>query len=770
MQRYWRARARAAWEGRAMRRWAYWCVLLPGLASAQPFERTEQREPCRNFVPTRQPLFGELHLHTQYSADAATLDTRNTPRDAYRFAKGDLVGLPPFVDTRTNLTPDPTLDQPWVVSPHPYCLPPARCEHTATRTVQLPPGRALDFAAITDHAETIGEDNICFFEGNLACDEDDDCPEGQTCILSGRCVPRGYLSPVCILVRQEPTTLFSELGTVLFSNYVTAETPQRFPFCSVPGGGGDGTCIFQAKNVWEQIIADAEEAYDRSEACRFTSFVAYEYTAMPAMGRCAVDHEPCFADADCRPGVRCETDIGGGNNLHRNIIFRNANVPDLPVSYMEEPTGCGDGLMCRLAGQGGALASPAALLRTLARQCNASNGCDFLSIPHNSNMSGGAMFLTPANEAEATIRAEREPLVELFQIKGSSECRFDARRPGAWGTFDELCAFEAVSFNKLGGPFLPDPGPRDILPGSFVRNALKLGLQYEQSHGINPYRLGFVGGLDNHNGTPGASEASMYAKAAAHGNESFVVSGQALNETYFLGYETNGGGLTGVWAEENSRDSIFAALQRRETWATSGTRPVVRFFGGFDLPENICRGDFVRKGYRRGVPMGGTIEGPGDGSPPTFAVAATMDPGWPGHPGTKLQLLQIVKGWVDEAGETHEQVFTIDGDPSVGNDVDLRTCRTSRRGMASACAVFTDPDFDPDQHAFYYARVVENPSCRWNQYYCASRGIDCSRPSRASEELVAYTEFEYMQCCGDAVPKTVQQRAWTSPIFYEPGE
>jgi len=492
---------------------------------------------------------------------------------------------------------------------------------------------------------------------------------------------------------------------------------------------------------------------------------------------------PCWADSDCPATAPvCGANPGGSNNLHRNIIFRTASVPKLPVSTVETPTGCGTGSDCEAyqgpngnfppgafsTANGVALGSPQIMLKTLSEQCNAGNNCEFLSIPHNSNVSGGAMFLAPESPEDARVRNELERLVEIFQIKGGSECRFSAQHPGLWGTFDELCAFENVSFAKLGGPFIPDPDATDIPPNSFVRNALKSGLQYEQKQGINPFQLGFVGGTDNHNGTPSDTDAAQYAKTGAHGDLSFAESGAALNETFFLGLEANGGGLTGVWAEENTRDAIFAALKRRETFATSSTRPVVRLFGGFQLPANMCKqGDFAAQGYANGVSMGGTLTGAGARTAPRFAVAAMMDPGWPGHPGTPLQRIQIVKGWVDKNGESHEAVYDVAGGANNAT-VDLASCKARGPGHADLCAVWSDPAFDREERAFYYARVLENPSCRWNQYYCNARGVDCRKPPKTKGDQPRYTEWEYQQCCGSAVPKTVQQRAWTSPIWYTP--
>jgi hypothetical protein len=423
------------------------------------------------------------------------------------------------------------------------------------------------------------------------------------------------------------------------------------------------------------------------------------------------------------------------------------------------------------------IASPTVMLKTLRQQCNKSDPsrpCEFLSNPHNPNVSGGAMFLMPESAEDAQVRGELERLVEIFQIKGGSECRTSKRYPDGWqtGAFapDELCDFENMSFAKLTGAFLVEPSPAAIPASSYVRNALKDGMLYQQQHGgaVNPFQLGFVGGLDNHNGTPGASDEVQYAKTAGHGNNSFVVSGQALDESFFLGLQTNGGALTAVWAEENSRDSIFAGMHRRETYATSGTRPVVRFFGGFDLPHGMCaKGDFAAQGYAAGVPMGGTLK-PSGAKAPRFAVYALMDPGWEGHPGASLQRAQIVKGWVDAQGNVHEKVYDVAGKTTKA-PLNLKTCRPDvKAGFPELCTVWTDPEFDPNQYAFYYTRVVENPSCRWNQYYCLSRQVDCAKPPEPNKGIVGYTEYEYQQCCSGEVPKEQQQRAWSSPIWYVP--
>ena len=767
-------------------RWLLFLVCAPALLAGE----------CNNFRATRQPFFGELHLHTQYSADAATLDTRNTPRDAYRFAQGYPVGLPPFIDTRLTAT-DASAPPVNGVAQHPYCLPPQRCEYTATRIAQLPPSRALDFAAVTDHAEMIGETNICWFEGGAACASDSDCTSpGQFCsALAGNvCVPKGYESESCRLGREDVSRLRTGLAATIFgAAYVGAEFPTRLPFCR-ESGPNQGNCVQQELNVWQAIQAAAAEA---NQPCRFSSFVAYEYTSDPGMGACeASDGSPsaagsgkgCYVDADCpQTAPKCGSAQSGLNNLHRNIIFKTAHVPEFPVTNIRAPAGCGSGSAADGSSKdcqgytgpeenypagtfsttnGVALGSPQIMLKELASQCHSGNDCDFISIPHNSNLSGGAMFMLPQSDQDARIRRQFEPLVELLQIKGSSECRYS---PNAiWGTADEFCSFEAMNFGRLTGDHISQPNAVNIQPNSFVRNALKDGLGYERERGINPFQLGFVGATDNHNGTPSDTEPASFAKHGAHGIVSWAESSAALNEVDQLGLESNGGGITGVWAEENTRDALFSALKRRETFATSGTRPTVRMFGGFGLPRNLCsRPDFATKGYALGVPMGGTLLNSGGDAAPSFAVAANMDPGWPGHAGTRLQRLQIVKGWVDANGETHEAVYDVAGGPNDAS-VNLRSCKPTGEGFGSLCAVWKDPAFDKTQGAFYYARVLENPSCRWSQYLCSARGVNCKTRPRTKKDLASYTEWEYQQCCSNAVPKTVQQRAWGSPIWYKP--
>jgi hypothetical protein len=230
--------------------------------------------------------------------------------------------------------------------------------------------------------------------------------------------------------------------------------------------------------------------------------------------------------------------------------------------------------------------------------------------------------------------------------------------------------------------------------------------------------------------------------------------GQAFN------VENNPGGLAVLWAEENSRDALFAAMRRREAYATSGTRPIVRAFAG-KVPGSFCSNpDFASLGYQKGVPMGGEL-GPvsGNGSP-SFAVLAMKDAGTADAPGTPLQRIQMVKGWIDDSGQAQEKVFDITKKPNNGATVDTATCEMSGPGADSLCAVWKDPTFKANQRAFYYARVVENPTCRWSTRICNDAGVDCTDPTAVPAD--------YATCCDATVPKTIQERAWTSPFWYEP--
>jgi hypothetical protein len=615
-------------------------------APERPYSLSEPREACAAHDPLRAPFFGDTHVHTGYSQDASTQGTRTTPRDAYRFARGDAIAI-----------------QPW------------RDDGSSLRSVRL--DRALDFAVVTDHAEQIGEVHICKTPG-----------------------APGHDSLVCMLYRGWPRAAFFVMNAAYSSG------GQRFDFCGENGAG----CLEAAQHVWRDTQAAAEEAYDRSAACRFTSFVGYEWTS----------------------------GVDNGKNLHRNVLFRNANVPKLPISTME--TG----------------PNAARLWDALARQCvKGTPGCDVLTIPHNSNLDGGLMFQSARAlgaeiaAEEARIRARWEPLVEVMQHKGDSECLLGG------DTTDEACGFEKLPYDNFGGRYLAfrrDPPTRN----QYAREALKRGLALEASLGANPFRFGLIASTDTHLGTPGLTSERAFPGHGGAGAADASELPAGLPDSL----EFNPGGLAVLWAEENTRDALFASMLRREAYGTSGTRPVVRFFGGFELSENLCEDPaLVAKGYAHGVPMGGELHAKAESTAPRFAVLATKDAGAAADAGSDLERVQIVKGWLDAGGATHERVLDVAGG-ATGASVDTRTCRPSGRGHARLCAVWRDPDFDASERAFYYARVLENPTCRWSQRVCAAKRVDCAKPETIGEGLDG--------CCAAQHRPVVQERAWTSPIWVSP--
>ncbi len=624
-------------------------LVLAGALSAGPaaaFERTESREPCARQFPLRRPWFGDTHVHTAFSFDANMLGVRNAPRDAYRFARGEAVGLQPF-----------------------------DAEGRPLRTAQL--RRPLDFAVVTDHAELLGEVHLCSTPGE-----------------------EGYGSFVCRVARRWPLLAYVLVNSAMLN----ISDPRRYAFC-----GEDGRrCRQAALAPWREIQAAAEAAYDRSEACRFTSFVGYEWSGSP-----------------------------DSNMIHRNVIFRNERVQELPTSYIEVRTGEG-------------------LWQRLQEEClDRDDGCDVLAIPHNSNLSGGRLFLAeredgrPLDAATARRRARLERLAEVIQHKGSSECRLR----GAFAE-DELCGFERLPFARMDQyPF--ESWWTDPPPLSTVREALVEGLVQEERLGVNPFKLGLLGSTDSHLGTPGLADEDVFPGHAAGGDTTRSEIPAIPDRPYF-----NPGGLAVVWAEENSRDALFDAMRRREVYGTSGPRIIVRFFGGFELPGDLCAGDTLAAvGYERGVPMGGDLPPAEPGGVPRFALRALRDPGTAEAPGGLLQRAQIVKAWLED-GEPRLRVFDVAGDPESRADVDPATCTPRGAGFDSLCRVWQDPDFDASQRALYYARVLENPSCRWSARACLARGVDCS--GRVPPELAI--------CCDDAVPSTIRERAWTSPIWYAPAE
>jgi hypothetical protein len=632
-------------------------------------DRAALREPsaaprCAAVYPEREAFFGDLHVHTSMSSDAWMFDVRLRPRDAYRYAFGE-----------------------------PVLLPPLDSEGRPTREVRI--DRPLDFAAVTDHAEFLGEGVICTD------------PEAK-----------GYESEFCETFRngtgRDPALVFHIMSPW---NWRDSDT------C----GDDDVRCREKSGLAWQETIEAAESWNDTTDTCERTTFVAYEYSSFRL-----------------------------GSNLHRNVIFRNATVPALPTSYLD-------------------VQREWDLWETLRSECvDAGTGCDAIAIPHNSNISNGRMFAVDypgawseaEQRARAALRARIEPLVEIMQHKGDSECRNGLE--GVLGANDELCDFEKfenLAFDTVAGTsdvgtcyagpladYVPHLGPNCVSRLSYVRHALVEGLREEQRIGVNPFKFGLSASTDTHNGMAGGVVERTYPGHLGKGDETAVQRVQ-LDKEIPGNNSNNPGGLIGVWAEENSRDALFDAMERREVFGTSGPRVRVRFFGSWDYADDLCEAsDAVARSYAGGVPMGSDLP-PKAGDSPVFVAMATQDPGTVADPGVPLQRLQVVKGWADDDGSHHQRVFEIAGSPDNGASVDLDTCTPRGAGHKTLCSVWRDPEFDPEVAAVYYLRAVENPSCRYSTWQCLGLP-ESERPQ---------------ECASPPIAPTIQERAWSSPLWYGGG-
>lgn len=461
-----------------------------------------------------------------------------------------------------------------------------------------------------------------------------------------------------------------------------------------------------ASRAWTEV-QQAAAKYNRPG--RFTTFVGYEYTSAP-----------------------------DGRNLHRNVIFKGTKVPELPYTALISN-------------------DPENLWRTMDGW--RSKGVEALAIPHNSNGSDGLMFDTvrrngaPMDRAYAELRMRNEPLAEISQIKGTSETHPSLSPNDEWANFEIMESY--IGSDK----------PVTKFAGGYVRRALEDGILMRETKGFNPFKFGFISSTDTHNAAPGSAEETHYVGKVGRSDATGELRGSLppkgvtswdnappadARQSRFQTWGASG--LAGVWAEENSRQAIYAALRRKETFATSGPRIRVRFFAGYGFPDNILdRPDSVRQAYAHGTPMGGDVT-PARASP-QFLVWAVRDPN-SGY----LQRAQIVKGWV-ENGVAKEKVFDVacsDGlkldpatsrCPSNGAGVNMTTCEPDRfKGDVELKTVWKDPEYNPKQRAFYYVRVLENPSCRWSTWDALRNGTP-PNPKLAP---------------------TIMERAWSSPIWFEP--
>ena len=510
-----------------------------------------------------------------------------------------------------------------------------------------------------------------------------------------------YDHPECVTYRESPQTAFLTINFLLAAEQGYVEYP------ALCGEGGED-CVEGGKAAWAEVQEAAAAADD---PCEFTSFVGYEWSGNP-----------------------------GAYNLHRNVIFANEAVPEWPTSYLEESW-------------------PQGLWASLREGClEAGTGCDVLLIPHNSNLSGGLMFDgldqagEPMDAAYAAEQAAMEPLVEVFQHKGDSECA-----PGS-PLGDELCGFEKMPYDNLAGANLDlesDPQPRD-----FVRDALGEGLRLGQELGVDPWAFGLIASTDTHIAAPGAVAEDGFPGHGGAGASNRQELPPGLPDSVAF----NPGGLVAVWAEENTREAIFSALRRKEVYGTSGPRITLRFFGGWGYEDGLCDAvDMVHRSYDGGVPMGGSLPAPPPGSDlaPRFVISALRDVSEEGAP---LQRAQVVKVWVDPAdGAVRSAVWDVAGDADSAAGVDTATCQpTGAAGSDALCAVLSDPAFDPLVPALWYARVVEDPRCRWTRRQCAAAGVDCGRPETVTEGFGG--------CCDARFAAAIQERAWSSPVFWLPGQ
>jgi hypothetical protein len=615
------------------------CTLSLGIVSCSKVDDpslTPPANPAHSTLPTpsaapfnenRQVLFGDLHIHTGLSTDAYVLGVRSEPNDVYRFAKGEVI------------------------------------DHGAGYPIQI--SRPLDFAAVTDHAEYMGQAKVA----------DLDIPTNER--------------PLPALLRE------GNAWRITFAWLQSSMQMTQNGFS--PGGEGIDKDI--NKSAWDLTIAAAER---HNQPGVFTAFIGYEWSA----------------DA--------------GNvmaHLHRNVIYRSNDVADIPFSSLDSNR-------------------PEDLWDFLHRQNQ--QGKVAMAIPHNGNFSRGNMYAPVDSEGKpltakyAAMRSRYEPISEILQIKGSSETH------PLLSSEDEFANFELMGESLFSGG-----NAGETVKGSYLRDALRVGMELSHSEGFNPFKYGVIGASDSHNASSPSDESNYTGKLPLLDGSAGLRTGEVLLMPAGLNPVTrwSSGGLAGVWAQENSRESIFDALQRKETFATSGPRISVRFFAGWQFNEQTLeRADALTWAYAHGVPMGGELKPAAKDKVPGFLIMAFKDP-----EGANLDRVQIIKAWVDQHGVSHEQVYDIaaaddrEVDPAtgtlatVGNTVDTtKATYQNTIGGTSVSRFWSDPDFDQAAEAFYYVRVLEIPTPRWSTFDAVKLG---TKPMQ---------------------PESIQERAITSAIWYKP--
>jgi len=520
-----------------------------------------------------------------------------------------------------------------------------------------------------------------------------------------------YIGLAPMIRDADPLLLSDEHGRWLYERFNAGPEGAMEAFRSILDDAVNATPSFDSpeavRSIWGSFLQTAD-AYDQPGT--FSAMTGFEWTSSP-----------------------------DGNNLHRVVVFRDGEDRTSQVL----PFGIFDS------------EDPEDLWRFLANY-EATTGGNALAIPHSGNLSNGIMFNERdfsgdrMTRAYAEARIRWEPIIEATQIKGDGETH------PFLSADDEFADFGNWDVANIDGSA---PKTDDMLQYEYARSALQVGLRLGHRLGANPYKFGLSGASDSHTGLATTREENYFGKYAKtepsenrHNHEVIPADDPALR---ILTSQEVASGLTAAWARENTRAAIFDAMERKEVYATTGTRIRVRVFAGWDFEaDEVSRPDFVSEGYRRGVPMGGDLREAPRGEAPTFMIRALRDPD-----GANLDRVQIIKGWLADDGETHERIYDVavsdgrrigsDGRArdAVGNTVDVASATfTNTIGDAVMAVHWEDPDFDPDQHAFYYVRVLEIPTPRWTTYDAAFFGIDLP----------------------DTVPATIQDRAYTSPIWYTP--
>jgi len=553
----------------------------------------------------------------------------------------------------------------------------ARGEEVTTNTGQLIRlSRPMDFLVVTDHSDGLGGFNN-MLEGT---------PE--------------ILADPQTLAWHEAINEGGQAAAQATNEIIGSFAQGTAPEAALP-------TVEDFQNAWTYEIDTAEAFNDPGV---FTAFIGYEWTSLP-----------------------------GGNNLHRNVLYRDNG--DQARQVLPQTT---------------EQSTDPETLWDWMEAYEEKTGGDVLAIPHNGNLSSGLMFADttysggPLTEEYAKRRQLWEPLYEIIQMKGASETH------PILSTVDEFASFEIAGWDN-GNLDLSVANEDSMLQGEFVRAALKNGLKFEDELGTNPFKYGFAAGSDTHTALSSIEENNYSGKFPAYEpNPARATHISNQNEDLNLiryGWEYGAAGWTGVWARENTREALFDAMERREVYATSGPRMTVRMFGGWDFTADDLGRNPGDVGYAKGVPMGGDLKNAPAGKAPSFLVAALKDP-----IRGNLDRIQIVKGWLDASGETQEQVYdvvwsgdrTIGADgkvPAVGNTVNTDTAEwTNTIGAVELGTVWSDPNFDPAQRAFYYARVLEIPTPRWT----------------------AYDQVRFGEKMPEDAPLTLQERCYTSPIWYSP--